>query len=589
MRRLFFCVAFVMTGALLLVSCKSAIDRKLDEIEQIISSDPLSAYKQISSLDRDQLTSPSRRARYALLMSLSMDKAYVDVTNDSLIQIAVQYYEGRGRKKYRMLAYYSLGRVRANAEDLPGAMISFLQARDLAEDASDYHYVGLSCRNIAALFEKCHDVDSELRYYKQSQEAFYRIGESNYAAYSQFGEAKAYMAKGLYRTADSILHIVAEYARESSDKSLLAYALMNSTYGAVTSGSAPPDEVLSSYREMDALGVRKKTTVDYRILARVFDRLNVADSVSHYISMAEQSATTSLDSLQLYNLLSELYNSRGDYAAANKQMKNALAVHNRMVYRQENLQLANAISAHSRQEAAYHSARARYRLVLLILSIVTFIALLSTLIMVVVDRKRQLREKERIIRERERKIEEDLALIQEISEELHRTRNNQSEMAKSINELIEEKVAIVKMCADAYEAARKAPKKTAKDPYRYLDEVPKVYKTDQMQSFLDALDGFRKDESLYPLLENSVNKWRDGLMVKLRGACSESTMQKPQFSEDDFRILLLLYAGIPDRTVAFLMDMSCSAVRTRKTRYKERLLREDIPGGRYFVEELVRL
>jgi hypothetical protein len=50
----------------------------------------------------------------------------------------------------------------------------------------------------------------------------------------------------------------------------------------------------------------------------------------------------------------------------------------------------------------------------------------------------------------------------------------------------------------------------------------------------------------------------------------------------------LFYAGIPDRAIAFLMDMTCPAVRTRKTRYKERLLQEDISDGVFFVREMAK-
>lgn len=75
-------------------------------------------------------------------------------------------------------------------------------------------------------------------------------------------------------------------------------------------------------------------------------------------------------------------------------------------------------------------------------------------------------------------------------------------------------------------------------------------------------------------------------MLKLRKACEKMT--RPKFSEDDYRIIMLVYAGIPDRTIAFLMDMTCAAVRTRKTRYKERLVQNDIPNGLFYVQEMTR-
>ena len=165
-------------------------------------------------------------------------------------------------------------------------------------------------------------------------------------------------------------------------------------------------------------------------------------------------------------------------------------------------------------------------------------------------------------------------------------KNTQTEMAKAIKELIGEKIAVVKICADAYETVKNDPRVTPHDPYRYLDEDPTKKKIAEMDRFLKALDDIRKDDSLYSLLEESINKWRKDLMLKLRKACGKMT--RPKFSEDDYRIIMLVYAGIPDRTIAFLMDMTCAAVRTRKTRYKERLVQNDIPNGLFYVQEMTR-
>ena len=206
--------------------------------------------------------------------------------------------------------------------------------------------------------------------------------------------------------------------------------------------------------------------------------------------------------------------------------------------------------------------------------------------MIVFNRRLQIREKNRIIQEQELKIDEDLASIQDFSDQIQIIRENQSEMARTISGLMREKIALVKQCADAYEKVKYGPKENSRDPYRYLDEDPVKKKTEEMHQFLNALEAFRRDDSLYLLLEESVNKWRGNIMQKLRRSCAKDSMRKPKFSEDDFRILMLIYAGVPDRSIAFLMDMTCTAVRTRKTRYKERFLQEDIPDGDFFVQEM---
>jgi hypothetical protein len=571
----------------LLGSCTIEIDRQLDRIEQELSFQPDSAYAQLSRLESDKFRSSSRRARYALLLSLARDKSYIDVSDDSLAQVAVSYYQRHGTKYERMLALYSLGRVQRNAGNNTGAIISFLQSKELAEGIADHHYLGLSTRNIGDLYKICQDEDSELEYYTKSSDAFLTDNNVRYAAYSQLEVARAYMAKGMITVADSILVRIAEYARYE-DEYLYCYALMDRALNMMAIDVPAPELTISLYREADSLKLIQKGTLDLVTIAQAYNLLNISDSVAFYSLLAERAMKTRLDSVHYFNNIYALYRANGEYEKANEQMRRAIQLHNSIVFDRENQQIANAISSFNQQEAQRQSELAQYRFFLIILSLVAFVALLCVLILVVVNRRSQIREKNRIILEREHKIEEDLACIQEMSDQLRVVRDDQSEMAITIKNLIGEKIAIVKQCADAYDAVKNEPKENLKDPYRYLDEDPIKKKTWEMNQFLKALEAFRKDDSLFQVLEDSVNKWRGNIMVKLRLSCAKDSMKKPRFDEEDFRILMLFYAGIPDRAIAFLMDMTCPAVRTRKTRYKERLLQEDISDGVFFVREMAK-
>lgn len=361
---------------------------------------------------------------------------------------------------------------------------------------------------------------------------------------------------------------------------------MDRAVNTMSSDSQDARLAISLYKEAEEIAGGRKETVDYGTLARAYDMMNNPDSVAHYISLAESSVRTSLDSVHLCNTLALLFTSHGDYKSANDQYEKGIEIHNRLVFNQENQKIANAISDYNREEANRQSQLAQNRLRLLVLSIVTIVTLLVVIILVIALRRQQLLEKSRIIREKELKIEEDMAQIQVFAEELQSTRNTQSEMARTISELIRDKITIVKICADAYDSIKSEPKANPRDPFRYLDDDPQKMKSEQMKQFLKALEDFRTDKELFSLLEESVNKWRDNLMVKLRGACSVEKMNKPKFKEDDFRILMLFYAGMPDRTVAFLMGMTCAAIRTRKTRYKDRFAQPDIADGAFFLRQL---
>lgn len=561
------------------VSCERTIDRRLDEAEQVLDVQPKEAFDHLSSIDISEIHRESRRARYALLLSLARDKSYIDVVDDSLIQTAVKYYSRRGSLSDRMLAWYSLGRVQRNAGNNTGAIISFLQAKELAEAIPDKHYYGLTTKNMAELYGAVHDYDTELYYYQESSKAFGETGEPYYRAYSMLGEARTEMARGKYESADSLLQALEKYANTEQKNSLLASVLKTRALIIMSQDREEPSKALSLVRKAEQMGFPPKYVDGFGSLALAFAFLNQPDSVNYYLRLAEESTKNLQDSIQLCNTKYGILDYRKQYLEANRYLEKGVALHNKYIFNRENQHIANSISTFSQQEAARQTLVSHHRLELLILSVIAIIALLGVIVMIMISRRRQ-------IQEREKKIEEDLAQILEMADELHREQVNRSEMAKAINDLIEEKIAVVKMCADAYEAVKNEPKEDPRDPYRYLDEDPVKKKTEEMQQFLCALDSFRKDKSLFVVLEDSVNKWRNNIMQRLRRDCSKENIGKALFTEEDLRILMLFYSGIPDRTVAFLMNMTCAAIRTRKTRFKDRFAQKDIPGGEDYLKEL---
>lgn len=64
--------------------------------EAHLETHPDSAFVALDSLDRRQLNTPELRARHALLYSIALEKCGIGMTNDSIINIAVNYYSSNG-------------------------------------------------------------------------------------------------------------------------------------------------------------------------------------------------------------------------------------------------------------------------------------------------------------------------------------------------------------------------------------------------------------------------------------------------------------------------------------------------------------
>ena len=88
--------AAVIIAVSLSSSCHRTADNEtadiLKNVESYISDRPDSALTVIQSIGADDLSSRELKAKHALLLSQALDKNFIDLTSDSLINIAVDYY-----------------------------------------------------------------------------------------------------------------------------------------------------------------------------------------------------------------------------------------------------------------------------------------------------------------------------------------------------------------------------------------------------------------------------------------------------------------------------------------------------------------
>ena len=93
--------------------------RLLDDAEAHLEMHPDSAFVALDSLDRRQLNTPELRARHALLYSIALEKCGISMTNDSIINIAVNYYNSKGDKQQIETALQWRRIILENAGNIP--------------------------------------------------------------------------------------------------------------------------------------------------------------------------------------------------------------------------------------------------------------------------------------------------------------------------------------------------------------------------------------------------------------------------------------------------------------------------------------
>lgn len=160
--------------------------RLLTSAEKIMQENPDSAKTILDKIDTAKLSGNKEdKALYALLRSQVKDKLYDYTTDDSLINIAVEYYNSPKKDpRHYMLSRYYLGRINFHSNKYSNGLINFFKALEAAEGLNDKYWIGLSCRGISDIYNKTFDGQEEVFYARKEYDAFKEAGIQPYLNYA---------------------------------------------------------------------------------------------------------------------------------------------------------------------------------------------------------------------------------------------------------------------------------------------------------------------------------------------------------------------------------------------------------------------
>lgn len=138
---------------LCLVACsrRSDVSSLLSEAEMYMNERPDSALSLLDNIHPEDL-SREQNALWCLLYTQAQDKNRIEHTSDSLIQIAVRYYEKTGLENRKMLAYYYCGSVFYDLNDALQAQEYYLKAYEVGKKLNVPALLGRLCANLGTLY-----------------------------------------------------------------------------------------------------------------------------------------------------------------------------------------------------------------------------------------------------------------------------------------------------------------------------------------------------------------------------------------------------------------------------------------------------
>ena len=129
----------ILLLGLCLVSCNRHSEHwaTITAMERIIEERPDSVLNVLQAVDTDELVGDEERAKHALLLSMSLDKNYIDKTDFEVLQPAIDYYEDNGSATDKLRTYYYQGRIYQNAGNDAMAMEAFVKALSKGSQSND--------------------------------------------------------------------------------------------------------------------------------------------------------------------------------------------------------------------------------------------------------------------------------------------------------------------------------------------------------------------------------------------------------------------------------------------------------------------
>ena len=196
----------ILLLSILLPSCNpnKAAAGRMDRAEDAINTAPEQALASLDSIRRTTLITAPRRARYALLKAMALDKCCIDTTDINLIMPAVRYYTRKGSPDEKMRTFFYLGNIERNAGKRESAMADYIIADESSPEATDYYTAGLLKSAIAGAYSGDFNSSKELEYMEDAIRFARMAGDTVGVWYYEARLAESYFNCGNLEKSDSL-------------------------------------------------------------------------------------------------------------------------------------------------------------------------------------------------------------------------------------------------------------------------------------------------------------------------------------------------------------------------------------------------
>lgn len=568
MKRLLFILAFALT----FVSCNRHSEHwnTLSNVESYILEHPDSALIVLEQIDISELSSKEERAKLALLLSMALDKNYVDKTDFNVLQPAIDYYEDNGSTTEKFQTYYLLGRIYQNQGNDTQAMIAYAQAKELLGGIDNHYLSGQLHTEIGNIYRSNYDYAKSLEAYKTAYAHYTAVGLESYAAYALLDIGLSYWnlednAKGIEYINEALqmaLKLQDEYLEMVCYQNIV---ILCDDIDAVGMCGSIVEALVNQYN------IEKFGSGSLVAIASYYAEVEEYDRMEEFIGRAWSNTTNAKDSINVYLTQADILKRTGNPEEALQYFEAGVKLQNREVRNSLKQPIETTQKEYFQQQAEHNAYRLKKDRELYIT--LGIIALLALIVVAMYIRHRMLSkdleiskymvlssELQSAIRDREDRLS---AISEHISsqEEAHNTLV--SDMHRQIAELFEKQYELLDKLSNTYYETQGVSK-----------EKENIFK--QVKS---EIDKFATDKRAVAQLEKIVNTYKRNVIGLVRS-------EIPNISERDITLLCYIYAGFSAKSISIFIGETTSNILTRKSRLRSKIAKLDSANARIVLEEM---
>ena len=430
MKRLLFILALTLT----LVACNRHSEHwaTITEMETIIEERPDSVLNVLQAIDTDELIGDEERAKHALLLSMAMDKNYIDRTDFEVLQPAIDYYEDNGSATDKLRMYYYQGRIYQNAGNDAAAMEAFVKAISEGNESNDILTKARTYFAQSHIYYSLYEWDNFIETNKSAASLFKESGMLNSFANCYIRIINGYTLK---EEPNSALPYIDDCKMMLQDMNISRLTEFYASYLTYLINFGTEQEIKETLYEYTTNVNIPSSKIDWLTIAYAYLEMNNYDDALYALSQCDISNDVAKERKYL-SIISDVYQNLGDHKRALESYKKYIILADSIdsaIYTQDTQFVEER---HNLEMAKARETEAKNRLTIIVLGCT--VAVLALLIVVYIIRKRLL-----VSRNRNILLESEKALYEQMYNEVVAERDALNEMIVN-NTIKEEAMEVIK-------------------------------------------------------------------------------------------------------------------------------------------------